>query len=81
MNDDLPADFNKEQLGLIAQELEQVFPEIVDKVDVGDGEYRAVEYMKLIPALIQSIKELDKKIDDINTDSQNKDDNEHNGNK
>jgi len=71
---------NTEQLGLLAQELEQAFPEIVDKVDIDNEEYRAVAYMKLIPVLIQSIKELDKKIDDINNDSQNKDNDEHNGN-
>ncbi len=43
------------QMGLIAQETEQVFPEIV--VTRKDG-YKMVDYTKLLPVLLESLKEL-----------------------
>jgi hypothetical protein len=50
------------QTGLIAQEVEQQFPELViaDK----DG-YKAVNYIGLIPHLIEAVKELDKRTEEI----------------
>lgn len=50
------------QNGLIAQELEKVFPELV--YDNSDG-YKAVNYIGLIPHLIEAVKELDKKTEEI----------------
>lgn len=44
-----------EQLGLIAQEVEKVFPQLV--VTGSDG-YKAVDYVKLVPVLLEGIKEL-----------------------
>ena len=44
----------KKQIGVIAQELEKVFPELVDTDDRG---YKIVNYQGLIPVLIQAIKE------------------------
>lgn len=42
-------------IGVIAQEVEAVFPELVTDRDNG---FKAVKYEKLIPALIEAIKEL-----------------------
>lgn len=44
---------DKEQVGLIAQEVEKVFPQLVVTDDKG---YMAVDYVKLIPVLIESAK-------------------------
>jgi hypothetical protein len=47
-------------VGVIAQQVESVFPEIVVTRDNG---YKAVYYEKLVPLLIEAIKELNKKVD------------------
>ena len=49
-------------VGVLAQEIEAVLPEIV--TTRGSG-YKAVKYEKIVPLLIEGIKELDKKIKDI----------------
>ena len=41
------------QIGLIAQEVEEVFPELVSQ-----GEYKAVSYASLVSPLIEAVKEL-----------------------
>jgi hypothetical protein len=48
--------------GVIAQEVEKVLPEIV--TERGDG-YKAVKYELIVPLLIESIKELHKKVEHI----------------
>lgn len=62
------------QVGVIAQEVQNVMPQIIkpapfdsdDGVTSRSGEkYLTVQYDRLIPLLIQAIKELDKKIDDL----------------
>jgi hypothetical protein len=52
------------QMGVIAQEVEKVFPELVtaDK----DG-FKSVNYIGLIPVMIESIKEQQKQIDELKT--------------
>ncbi|WP_426295796.1 tail fiber domain-containing protein [Dyadobacter endophyticus] len=50
------------QTGLIAQDVETYFPELV--VTGPDG-YKAVNYTGLIPHLIEAVKELDKRTDEI----------------
>ena len=49
-------------IGVVAQEIEAVLPEVV--TTRGDG-YKAVKYEKIVPLLIESIKELQKKVEDI----------------
>jgi hypothetical protein len=44
---------DKEQVGLIAQEVEKVFPQLVVTDDKG---YKAVDYVKLVPVLIEALK-------------------------
>ena len=58
-------------VGVIAQEIEEVLPEVV--MTRGTG-YNAVKYEKIVPLLIESIKELQKKVEDIekNCDCLNK---------
>ena len=47
-------------VGVIAQEIETILPQIVTNRDTG---YKAVQYEKLIPLLIQAVKELSAKVD------------------
>jgi hypothetical protein len=52
---------NKEQIGLIAQEVEQVYPELVN---TANG-LKSVEYGNLVAPLIEAIKEQQKQINDL----------------
>ena len=49
-------------VGVIAQEIEEILPQIVTNRDNG---YKAVQYEKIIPLLIEAIKELSAKIKDL----------------
>ena len=51
-------------VGVVAQEVEEVIPEIVTTRDNG---YKAVKYEKLVPLLIESIKELKEEINGLKT--------------
>jgi len=46
------------QMGLLAQNVEKVVPEVVSEIDG----YKGVDYAKLIPLLIEGIKELQKQV-------------------
>ena len=48
--------------GIIAQEIEEILPEIVNTRESG---IKAVNYMKLIPLLVESIKELKTELDEL----------------
>jgi hypothetical protein len=49
-------------IGVIAQEIEAVLPQVVTTRDTG---YKAVKYEKIIPLLIQAIKELKSEVDTL----------------
>ena len=49
------------QIGLIAQNVEKVIPEVVSEMDG----YKGVDYAKLVPLLIEGIKEQQKQIDEL----------------
>ena len=50
----------KHDIGVIAQEIESILPEIVAERDDG---FKAVKYEKIVPLLIEAIKELHKEIE------------------
>ena len=49
-------------VGVIAQEIEEVLPEVVQTRDNG---YKAVKYEKIVPLLIEAIKELKQEIEEL----------------
>ena len=61
-NDNKEVFAGEHSYGVIAQEVEKVLPEIV--TERGDG-YKAVKYELIVPLLIESIKELHKKVEHI----------------
>src|ERR1035437_4093839 len=64
--DEFPkSNFSKDhQVGVIAQEIEKIIPEVVN---TGEDGYKAVEYGHLVPILIEAIKEMNKKIEDLSS--------------
>jgi hypothetical protein len=65
-----------DQLGFIAQEVEEVLPEVVNDIDsLGDrhGEtHKVVNYQAVVPVLVEAIKELKQEIDDLKDQLKNK---------
>lgn len=55
---------DEEELGVIAQEIEEVFPQLVQTRDTG---YKAVRYDRIIPVLIEAVKEQQKQIEELKT--------------
>lgn len=51
---------NKPSMGVVAQELEKVFPQLVTESDP-----KSVNYNGIIAVLIESIKELNQKVEDL----------------
>jgi hypothetical protein len=52
----------KQEVGVIAQEVEKILPEVV--IDATDG-YKAVKYQNMVGLLIEAIKEQQKQIDEL----------------
>ena len=61
---DIKHGYEGHDVGVIAQELEKVLPEVVTTRDNG---YKAVKYEKIVPLLIEAIKEQQKQIDELRT--------------
>lgn len=53
---------SREDVGLLAQQVEQVIPEAVTTRDDG---YKAVDYKRVIPLLVESIKELTSRVEEL----------------
>ena len=53
---------NVENIGFVAQELEQIIPQLVTTKENG---YKAVAYSKMVPVLVEAIKEQQKMIDEL----------------
>ena len=51
-----------EDVGVVAQEIQEVLPQIVTLRDNG---YLAVDYQKIVPLLIEAIKELTVKVEKL----------------
>ena len=58
-------DTEKTEVGLIAQEVQEVMPELVHEKDNG---YLAVDYPKMVALLVESIKELKEEINELKRD-------------
>ncbi|MDR2408109.1 MAG: tail fiber domain-containing protein [Bacteroidales bacterium] len=56
--------FQKKHFGLIAQDLQKIYPNLVYEEDNG---FLSVNYDELVPLLIQSIKELKQEVDRLGT--------------
>ena len=54
--------FRKHDVGLIAQQVQQILPEVVVTRDDG---YLAIKYEKIVPLLVECIKELKKEINEL----------------
>jgi hypothetical protein len=54
-------------VGVLAQEVEAVVPELVKEQQGlnGRGKFKSVDYNKLVPILIESIKELKSEVDSL----------------
>jgi hypothetical protein len=67
-NDELQSIYSGKDYGVIAQEIEEVFPELVQTRENG---YKAVKYDKLVSVLIEGIKELTKQVEYLKTKIEN----------
>ncbi|MGY8868144.1 MAG: tail fiber domain-containing protein, partial [Methylophagaceae bacterium] len=58
--------------GVIAQEIEELVPEVVYDIEMEDGTYKAVRYQQLVPLLINAIKDLSEKVNVLENKLNNK---------
>jgi hypothetical protein len=62
-------DTEKLQLGVSAQRVESVFPELIERAPCSDkvngAEYKTLDYSKLVPVLIEAIKEQQTQIEEL----------------
>ena len=56
------------QVGVSAQEIEKVMPELIKSAPINNGndtDYKTIDYGKLTPLLIEAIKELKMEINEL----------------
>ena len=51
----------KKEIGFVAQDVEKVFPELVEKRGRGSKNYRVIHYAKITAVLVEAVKELKEK--------------------
>jgi hypothetical protein len=56
-------DSGKSAYGFIAQEIEEIMPEIVNENE--ETSYKSVSYTQLIPHLLEAIKDLKRQVDEL----------------
>ena len=54
---------DKEDIGVIAQDVQKVYPELVESVGLGSKKHLSVNYNGLVAILLESIKELSNRVD------------------
>ena len=54
----------KREVGVSAQEVQKVMPEVIAPAPI-DEQYLTVKYERMVPLLIEAIKELKQQVDDI----------------
>ena len=57
-------DTEKRQVGLSAQEVEKVLPEVIKPAPV-DNKYKTLDYAKVVPLLVEAIKEQQEQIENL----------------
>lgn len=55
----------REEVGVIAQEIEKILPEVVSEVKMEDDTYKTVAYGNIVGVLIEAIKELRAEIEEL----------------
>lgn len=55
----------KRKIGFYAQEVEDVFPELVSEVEREDGVFKGVDYGGMVPVLLEAIKDQQKQIETL----------------
>lgn len=59
----------RKHIGFIAQEIQQIIPEAVDKIHglapEGEPDFLKINYNELVPVLVNAIKDLNKKIEEL----------------
>ena len=63
-NELLPQYKDKLQVGVSAQQIKEVLPEVIQDAPI-DSQYMSVQYDKIVPLLIEAIKELKKEIESL----------------
>ena len=58
------SDLKKREVGVSAQQVEAILPEIIAPAPI-DPQYKTLDYAKLVPLLIEAIKELSNKVDSL----------------
>jgi hypothetical protein len=61
---------SRQQYGVIAQDLERVLPELIQEKALfknagDDTQYKTVDYMQIVPVLIEAVKELSAEVDSL----------------
>jgi hypothetical protein len=59
----------KTRIGVSAQQMQEILPEVVFDSPLGQG-YITVQYERIVPLLIEAIKELKAEVDRLNKEKQ-----------
>lgn len=63
---DFIKDKKHEEIGLIAQEVERIIPQVISRNPDNPDDYLHIDYTALVPYLIKAIQELNQKLEEVN---------------